>query len=119
MSSHDAVALPEVKARGNGTMTETLNHQVPWHEVTLTLDQVTLHARPAALFVERANTFKCDIRVKTQAGGVEVNGKSILGILGLDAGRGSVITIRAEGEDAAAAIASLSDLLDHDLGSAE
>ena len=100
-------------------MTETLNDHLPRQEVTLTLDQVTLHARPAALFVERANTFTCDVRVKTQSGGVEANGKSILGILGLDAGRGSVITIRAEGEDAAAAIASLSDLLSHDLGTAE
>jgi phosphotransferase system HPr (HPr) family protein len=100
-------------------MIEALNDQESRQEVTLTLDQVTLHARPAALFVERANTFKCDIRVKTQSGGVEANGKSILGILGLDAGRGSVITIRAEGEDAAEAIASLSDLLAHDLGTAE
>lgn len=88
-------------------------------EITLTLDKVSLHARPAALFVERANAFKCDIRVKTQAGDVEANGKSILGILGLDAGPGSVITIRAEGEDAIEAIASLSDLLDGDLGEAE
>lgn len=88
-------------------------------EITLTLGKVTLHARPAALFVGRANGFECDIRVKTQAGGVEANGKSILGILGLDAGPGSVITIRAEGEDAAEAIASLSDLLDDEPGKAE
>ena len=119
MSCHPVAMVREVKARGNETMTDNLNHKGPGKEVTLTLGQVTLHARPAALFVERANTFKCDIRVKTQAGGVEANGKSILGILGLDAGRGSVITIRAEGEDAAAAIASLTDLLDHDLGEAE
>jgi phosphocarrier protein len=100
-------------------MTETQGLKVPRQEITLTLGKVALHARPAALFVERANAFKCDIRVKTHAGGAEANGKSILGVLGLDAGRGSVITIRAEGEDAKEAIASLSDLLEDDLAKAE
>lgn len=93
---------------------------MPMQEITLTLkNRLGLHARPAALFVERANKFKCGIRVLSHARDVEVNGKSILGILSLDAVHGAVITIRAEGEDAPEAIASLLDLFDTELGEVE
>jgi len=89
-------------------------------EITLTLsNKLGLHARPAALFVERANQFKCDIRVLSPARDVEVNGKSILGVLSLDAVHGTVITLRAEGEDAPEALAGLLDLIDTKLGSGD
>lgn len=89
-------------------------------EITLTLrNRVGLHARPAALFVEQANEFRCDIRVLSHATDVEVNGKSILSVLSLDAVHGTVITIRAKGEDAPEAITSLLALFDTKLGEAE
>ena len=68
-----------------------------------------LHARPAATFVQMANKFDCDILVKK--GSQEVNGKSIMGILMLAAGKGSKILLRAEGPDSARAIAELEKLL--------
>ena len=77
-------------------------------------NQLGLHARPAALFVQMANRFKSEIEV--QKGRTKVNGKSIMGIMTLAAGRGSQITIRVHGEDAAKAIASLTKLIRSNFG---
>jgi phosphocarrier protein HPr len=60
-------------------------------------NKLGLHARAAAKLVHCAARFKCDIKI--QKGDEEVDGKSILGILLLAAGRGSVITVKADGED--------------------
>lgn len=68
-----------------------------------------LHARPAALFVQTANRFKCDIQV-FNGNGVAVNAKSILGVLSLGIRQGLEITIRAQGEDAGPAISALNGL---------
>jgi len=68
-----------------------------------------LHARPAALFVQTANKYDALITVRKDKD--EVNGKSIMGILMLGAEKGSVIWIRAEGEDAEEAIAELEKLV--------
>ncbi|MEA3560231.1 MAG: HPr family phosphocarrier protein [Candidatus Omnitrophota bacterium] len=76
-------------------------------------NKLGLHARPAALFVQLANKFNCDIIIKK--GSQEVNGKSIMGILMLAAGKGSRIFIRANGLDAQNAIDELGQLLSSDL----
>ena len=76
-------------------------------------NRLGLHARPAALFVQLANKFECDIMVRK--GKQEVNGKSIMGILMLAAGKGSRILIRANGQDAQNAIEELEQLLLSDL----
>ncbi|PIU40784.1 MAG: HPr family phosphocarrier protein [Candidatus Omnitrophica bacterium CG07_land_8_20_14_0_80_42_15] len=68
-----------------------------------------LHARPAALFVQMANKFTSNITV--QKGKQQVNGKSIMGIMMLAAGKGSIIIIKADGEDAEKALVELEDLL--------
>jgi phosphocarrier protein len=68
-----------------------------------------LHARPAALFVQIANKFDCDITVKK--GKIEVNGKSIMGIMMLAAKRGSEIVITARGKDAHKAIEELEGMV--------
>ncbi len=68
-----------------------------------------LHARPAALFVQIANKFDSDIIVSK--GRKKVNGKSIMGIMMLEAGKGSKITISASGEDAQQAVNELEQLL--------
>ncbi len=68
-----------------------------------------LHARPAALFVQTANKFDCDITVSK--GKEKVNGKSIMGIMTLEAGKGAKVTIIASGNDAEQAIAELEKLL--------
>jgi phosphocarrier protein len=72
-----------------------------------------LHARPAALFVQIANKFDSDVVVSK--GKAKVNGKSIMGIMMLEAGRGSKITITAKGEDAQQAITELENLLLSDI----
>ncbi len=64
-----------------------------------------LHARPAAEFVKLANTFKSEIWVSKD--GLEVNGKSIMGVMMLAAERGSTIEIRAKGDDAEQAVEAL------------
>jgi phosphocarrier protein HPr len=68
-----------------------------------------LHARPAALFVQIANKFNSVITVKK--GKETVNGKSIMGILMLAAEKGSIIEIKADGDDAQQAIEELEALL--------
>ncbi len=68
-----------------------------------------LHARPAALFVQIANKFESEIMVVKD--NEKVNGKSIMGILMLGAGKDSHITIIADGEDAEEAVGELSKVL--------
>ena len=68
-----------------------------------------LHARPAALFVQIANKYDCDITVRK--GKQKVNGKSIMGIMMLAAEKGSRITLMALGDDAADAVEELEALL--------
>lgn len=68
-----------------------------------------IHARAAALFVRTAERFKSEITV--EKGGEEVNGKSILSILSLAVGPGSIITIKAEGPDEEEAIDALEKLI--------
>lgn len=75
-------------------------------------NKLGLHARPAAMFVQIANKFDCDIIVKR--GRDRVNGKSIMGILTLAANKGAKILLRAEGPDSQAAIAELERLLSGD-----
>lgn len=76
-------------------------------------NKLGLHARPAALFVQLANRFECDIMVKK--GQKAVNGKSIMGILMLAAGKGSRILIRASGKDAQIAVEELERLVSSNL----
>ena len=71
-------------------------------------NDVGLHARPAALFVQTANKFKSTITVKN--GAISANAKSILHILTLGAEKGSILTVSAEGEDAEQALRALREL---------
>jgi phosphocarrier protein len=61
-----------------------------------------LHARPAAQFVRLASSFASDILVSKD--GLDVNGKSIMGVMMLAAECGSAIRIRASGDDAERAL---------------
>lgn len=76
-------------------------------------NSVGLHARPATFFVQKANSFKCSIWVEKDD--CRVNAKSLLGVLSLGITRGTEITLIADGEDEALAVAGLSDLVDKDL----
>ncbi len=76
-------------------------------------NKLGLHARPAALFVQLASRFESDIVVKK--GTKQVNGKSIMGILMLAAGKGSRILVSANGRDAQRAVEELERLLSSSL----
>lgn len=73
-------------------------------------NKLGLHARAAAKLVHTAARFHSDVKVRK--GGEEVDGKSILGILLLAAGRGTVITVSANGDDEDAALDSIEKLID-------
>ena len=70
---------------------------------------VDLHARPAADFVRAAMRFPAEIWLG--AGEREVNAKSLLSILALGARRGTTLSLRAEGDDAAAAVETLAETI--------
>ena len=72
-------------------------------------NQKGLHARAAAKFVKLAGAFQADVTVVK--GDLEVSGLSIMGLMMLAAGPGSVLELRASGPDAADAIAALADLV--------
>ncbi len=75
-------------------------------------DPVGLHARPAAMFVERANQFKADILVSNITGMNQwANAKSILGVLTCGVRQNDEIEIRAEGIDEVEAVTSLEELV--------
>jgi phosphocarrier protein HPr len=73
-------------------------------------NKLGLHARPASLFVKTAAQFESDIKIEKD--GVEVNGKSIMGVMMLAAEQGSEITIRADGPDEKEAMKALMDLIE-------
>ncbi len=61
-------------------------------------NKMGLHARPAALIVQTANKFACDVTLLKD--GQNVNGKSIMGVLMLAAAKGTVVTVKTDGEQA-------------------
>ncbi len=73
-------------------------------------NKLGLHARAAAKLVHTAARFKADIKVRK--GDEEVDGKSILGILLLAAGRGSTVRVRADGEDERDALDAVEKLIE-------
>ena len=73
-------------------------------------NQLGLHARACALFVKTASRYRCDVFVSRDD--LEVNGKSIMGVMMLAAEEGSLIKVRAQGEDETAAIEALKELVD-------
>lgn len=77
-------------------------------------NELGLHARPAAMFVKLANEFVCDLVV--EKGAEKVNGKSIMGIMMLAAGKGSKIRVTAFGEDAQEAVEAIEKLIANKFG---
>ncbi len=74
------------------------------------INPLGIHARPAALLVQAAAQYTANIYFSK--GDVDqVNGKSIMGVMMLAAEQGAQITVKAEGEDAAAAVEELVALL--------
>ncbi|MBA3853916.1 MAG: HPr family phosphocarrier protein [Gemmatimonas sp.] len=68
-----------------------------------------IHARPAAEIVKVAGKFRSNILIARD--GMEVNGKSIMGVMMLAAECGATVTIKAEGDDASEALDALATLI--------
>jgi phosphotransferase system HPr (HPr) family protein len=82
----------------------------PSSEATVALPaDVDLHARPAAQFVRAAMGFRA--RIAVAADEREVDAKSLLSVLSLGARRGTLLRLRAEGDDAVLAVGTLTDCL--------
>ena len=79
-------------------------------EVVIRLED-GVHARPAAMFVQKANKFKAKIFIKKDD--IEVNGKSIMNIMMLALTHGTTITIAAEGTDEDSACTTLADFIEN------
>lgn len=77
-------------------------------------NRLGLHARPAALFVQLANRFVCDVEVCK--GRQWVNGKSIMGIMTLAVGNGAPVKVRTCGKDAYEAMTEISKLIEDNFG---
>jgi len=84
---------------------------MPTSEFTIT-NKLGIHARPAAQFVKTASTFSCNIQVEKDD--EQADGKSIMGLMMLAAGHGSVIRITTEGEGENEALKDLGALITKD-----
>jgi len=73
-----------------------------------------LHARPAAVFVQKAKGFQSQITLSKSE--KTVNAKSILSVLTLGAEQGDQVVLKVNGDDAEIAIGELASLLEEDLG---
>lgn len=86
-------------------------------EVLTLRNRLGLHARAAAKFVHTAAAFESKITITKD--GDEVDGKSILGLLLLAAGRGTPLSVRTEGPDEEQALSALRDLVNRRFDEAE
>ncbi|EIJ80600.1 phosphocarrier protein Chr [Bacillus methanolicus PB1] len=68
-----------------------------------------LQARPAALFVQKANRFSSDIYLEKD--GKKVNAKSIMGLMSLAVSNGAVVTLIVDGSDEQEAIKELTNYI--------
>lgn len=80
-------------------------------------NRLGLHARAAAKLVHLANRYLAEIRIEKD--GLEVNAKSIMGVLMLAANRDSEVIVRAQGPDAAEAVEAIRELIDGFFGEEE
>ena len=81
------------------------------------INKLGLHARAAAKFVATASEFKSSIQLANQR--TQANGKSIMSIMMLAAGQGTTLTLIADGEDEAAAVSALEQLVQNRFGEGE
>jgi len=80
-------------------------------------NKLGLHARASARFVSEASRFASTITLMKDD--IEVNGKSIMGIMMLAAGKGTALTLRAVGKDEALALNAIESLVNDRFGEGE
>ncbi|QEM68130.1 HPr family phosphocarrier protein [Geobacter sp. FeAm09] len=78
------------------------------------VNKLGLHARASALFVKTASRFVSEIRLEKE--GIEVNGKSIMGIMMLAASKGTTVRLSVNGDDEEEALQTMGDLIANGFG---
>ena len=78
------------------------------------VNKLGLHARASALFVKTSSRFSSDVKLARD--GVEVNGKSIMGIMMLAASKGTNVRLTIEGSDEVDAFQAIGDLITNGFG---
>ncbi len=81
------------------------------------INKLGLHARAAALLVQKASSY--DSEVFVEFNGQEVNAKSILGVMMLAVGKGDVLQLKVEGNDEIEAFEAISHLINDKFGEGE
>jgi len=89
----------------------TINHEI---EI---INKLGLHARAAAKLVSIASSFNSNVDIEKQ--GNRINGKSIMGVMMLAAGKGSKIILHIDGEDAENCVQALIELINNRFDEAE
>ncbi len=85
--------------------------------VATIVNKLGLHARASAKFVTLASQFKSDVTLGRN--GQHANGKSIMGIMMLAAGKGSAIELQVDGDDEDNAMQALTELVANRFGEDE
>lgn len=78
------------------------------------INKLGLHARASALFVKTASRFSSEIKLSRE--GVEVNGKSIMGIMMLAASKGNMVRLTVNGDDEDEAMRVIGELISNGFG---
>jgi len=81
------------------------------------INKLGLHARASAKFTQLAGSFQSEVWLERN--GRRVNGKSIMGVMMLAAGKGTSVTIETIGDDAEAAMSALVSLINDYFGEGE
>ena len=81
------------------------------------MNKLGMHARAATAFVQTANKFQCEVLVRK--GKIEVNGKSIMGVLQLAAAKGQSIEVQVDGPDGKEALDAIDSLINGLFGEEE
>ena len=89
---------------------------MPQAEATI-VNKLGLHARASAKLTQIASAYPCEVWLTRN--GRRVNAKSIMGVMMLAAGKGSVVQVEAEGDDAEAALAAVLRLIQEKFGEEE
>jgi len=80
----------------------------------LIINKLGLHARASALLVKTSSRFNSDVKLARE--GVEVNGKSIMGIMMLAASKGSLVRLTVDGADETEAFQTIGELISNGFG---
>jgi phosphocarrier protein len=86
-----------------------MSHDIEREASVQVVNRAGLHARPAALLVKTAGKYKATIHVEKE--GLQVNCKSIMGVLMLAAEQGSTLRFSATGEDSEEALGALVEVV--------